>query len=172
MCNLDILASGGQGLLEYKIVITTPGDYQLQWRSFITDKKFGICQETTEHNDSWARMLDPSGASMVAGPVPGGARDGIPDQAGGNWYKVYSNARLNWSWDAKNQDHAPLALYWSLKPGTYTFQVSARSAGHAIDRILLWNRNGATSYGSKTAGGGTASVCNAAPLSTITLNAP
>lgn len=163
----------GFGMLSYKIVITTPGEYQLQWRSRITDLNFGVSTETTEHNDTFARMLNTSGTSMPAfGPVPGwtttvAGKDAIPDKTGDNWYKVYTN-NPNWSWDAKNQDNAPLPVYWNLAAGTYTFQISVRSAGHAIDRILLWNRAGATAYGNKLNGGGNTAAANGLPLSTIT----
>ncbi|MCW1923685.1 Ig-like domain-containing protein [Luteolibacter arcticus] len=172
---LNSSSTPGKGLISYKVVITTPGDYQLQWRSLIssynsTEGTFNTSTETTEHNDSFARMLNPSGVSITAQEVPGGANGGVPDKIGSaseNWYKVYRNGS-GWIWDAKNQDNYPLPLFWTLAPGTYTFQISARSSGHAIDRILLWNRNGSTSYGNKVTGAGNTSASNALPLSVIT----
>lgn len=172
---LNSTSTPGKGLISYQVAITTPGDYQLQWRSLIsvfnsTEGTFNSSTETTEHNDSFARMLNPSGVSIAAQAVPGGANGGVPDKTGSaseNWYKVYRNG-TGWIWDAKNQDNNPLPLFWTLAPGTYTFQISARSSGHAIDRILLWNRNGSTSYGNKITGAGNTSASNALPLSVIT----
>ncbi|HKL39420.1 MAG TPA: hypothetical protein VJ894_02015, partial [Cryomorphaceae bacterium] len=47
------MGSPGNGLLAFKIQITTPGTYRFLWRSKIT-----IGNNNTEHNDSWLRIPD------------------------------------------------------------------------------------------------------------------
>ncbi|GEM_PF-1397175 len=129
-CTQNGLSSGGNGLLEYNFDVTNAGEYQLQWRSYIAKGS-----DSTEHNDSWARLVDSDG-----NPVTPIANSLDPT---GSWYKVYMNTTGRWHWQASNVDGNPKAIAWNLEAGkTYTFQISARSEGHAIDRVLLWNRSG------------------------------
>ncbi|MEM7792259.1 MAG: carbohydrate-binding protein, partial [Verrucomicrobiota bacterium] len=69
--------------------------------------------------------------------------DATPDEQSDGWHKVYRNGDTSsWTWQASNQDFDALALFWNLQAGeTYSLQISARSVGHAIDRVTLWNRD-------------------------------
>ncbi len=137
---LNSTSTPGRGLISYKVAITTPGDYQLQWHSLIsvynsTEGTFNSSTETTEHNDSFARMLNPSGVSITAQAVPGGANGGVPDKTGSaseNWYKVYRNGS-GWIWDAKNQDNYPLPSF-GRSPQALTPSKSALA--HQVMRLI------------------------------------
>ncbi|MEM7790792.1 MAG: putative Ig domain-containing protein, partial [Verrucomicrobiota bacterium] len=145
-------ATPGNGTIDYVIEITNAGEYQFQWRSFITDKDGGAFNDNKEHNDNWLRILDSNGTPITPLPVPNfdfnnrnnPQNDDIPDAAGDGWYKVYRNGDVTeWEWQASNQDNDALALIWSFQANeTYTVQISARSQGHAIDRLMFWDRSG------------------------------
>jgi len=103
------------------------GDYQLLWRNRIF---FG--ESTTEHNDSWARLLDSSGNPVNPDNNNVVSADG--------WLKAYTNQANIWNWNTSNRDHDPHALRWeNLPAGRYTFEASIRSFGHALDRVVLYN---------------------------------
>jgi hypothetical protein len=127
LATINSTGSGGKGLLEYPFKITTAGKYQLQWRSRIAEGN-----SSSDCNDSWARVVDANGNAVT--PV---ANDLVPSST---WYKVYMNSLNQWYWQASNHDNQPRALAWQLQAGkTYTFQVSVRSKGHALDRIVLYD---------------------------------
>ncbi|NJL18777.1 MAG: hypothetical protein HC901_00145 [Bdellovibrionaceae bacterium] len=131
----------GLGLLEYPFLVNTSGDYQLQWRSYIAEGT-----DSTEHNDTFARLVDADGNTVA----PANAATLSPTSG---WYKTYMSTRSKWSWQASNADNNAQPLHWNLAAGqTSRFQISARSQGHAIDRILLWDRNGTGDYGSQSTG--------------------
>ncbi|MEM9446681.1 MAG: hypothetical protein AAGA18_15165 [Verrucomicrobiota bacterium] len=132
-------SSPGNGILEYPFKMTQSGDYQLQWRSYIT-----LGFDPTQSNDSYVRIIDSDGNTVI----PSNESELVPT---GDWYKIYMNRFFDWSWEARNVDDNPKAIYWPLVAGeSYTFQISVRSQGHAIDRIVLWNRSNAVSYGTSS----------------------
>ncbi|MCI5064623.1 DUF5060 domain-containing protein, partial [bacterium] len=109
----------GDGVVQFPFEISTPGNYELRWRS-------RICRgsDRTEHNDSWVQF--PTGQNISG------------EQGLNGWTKVYQNQPNTWSWDAKTVDNVgrPVRQYFSA--GTHTMEVSGRSNGHCIDRIALY----------------------------------
>ncbi|MEM1157902.1 MAG: putative Ig domain-containing protein [Verrucomicrobiota bacterium] len=140
----DSFQTPGLGkLLQYPFIVNSAGDYQLQWRSAITTGN-----ENTEHNDNWVRIVDENGNAISAvDPVPNhtpkSGKDSNHDYNGDQWMKCYRNGNIaNWTWQASNQDNDALAILWSLEANKkYTLEISARSAGHGIDKIVLWDRS-------------------------------
>lgn len=126
---VDTFNLGGKGLMRFPIQIGSGGRYQLSWKSRITEG-----DSNTDFNDSFARLTDASGTPI----------DTVPNENVkiGEWYKVYMNKVNQWSYDARNKDNDPHSLSWNLEADTlYYFEISARSKGHGLDRIVLWNRD-------------------------------
>ena len=133
----NYFGSPGNGLRQYTVNIVTPGTFRFQWRSRILDGN-----SSTEHNDAWLRMPDATsffakkGSSILypkgigLSPTPNGSgADG--------WFKIYMN-QVNWSWHTSTSDNDPHNIYATFaSPGIYTIEVSGRSAGYAIDRMVL-----------------------------------
>ena len=129
--------NAGLGTISYQIYIGKTGTYRFQWRNRIVQGS-----DNTEHNDTWLRFVDASdfygqkGSSKVypkgsgKSPNPNGASvDG--------WFKIYTNSS-GWNWQTTTSDHDRHDIYVSFdSPGVYTLQVSGRSYGHAIDRMVL-----------------------------------
>lgn len=137
----DNFNSPGNSTITYNIKINSPGTYRFLWRNKIsiiaTDAK-----ATTEHNDSWLKInasnfFGKSGSSLV---YPGGSgKTPVANGAtSGGWFKVYTNT-INWNWTTNTSDRNPHAIYASFNSaGVYSIQVSARSKGHSIDRMVLY----------------------------------
>lgn len=122
---------GGLGTLRYPVRVSTSGVYQLNWKIRITEG-----DHRGEHNDAFARILD-SDENLLDTVNHENERDADP-----NWYKVFMNRLGQWSYDSKNKDGVGIALAWQLDAGeTYFFEVSVRSAGAGLDRIVLWNQS-------------------------------
>lgn len=67
----------------------------------------------------------PTGAVLVPGSNKG-------------WFKIYTNT-LAWSWNAKTWDNNAHDIFLKIaNPSTYTIEISARSSGHAIDRLAIY----------------------------------
>lgn len=125
---IDTFNLGGKGTIRYPIRIKTSGRYQLNWRSRIAEG-----DSNTEANDTFARVLR-SDESLLE-PV---VNDNV--KQGGDWYKVYMNVLGRWASQSSNKDRDPHSLSWNLEAGeTYFFEISVRSKGHALDRIVLWD---------------------------------
>lgn len=108
----------GVGTLSFRFTVESAGNYQLFLRSRIT-----VGESTTEHNDSWARLV--------------GGSD-VPDEHPlSGWTKVYMNALDSWSWATKTVDEVGLPLRQHFDAGTHVLEISGRSRGHAIDRVVL-----------------------------------
>jgi len=64
----------------------------------------------------------------------------VPRGAGGDgWFKVYTN-NVPWNFDTTTGDSSdgrPVFVEFD-SPGDYTFEISARSRGHLIDRVVLY----------------------------------
>ncbi|MFK7924431.1 MAG: T9SS type A sorting domain-containing protein [Bacteroidia bacterium] len=136
----NLYNSPGSSRLEYKVQINKAGKYRLQWRSRIT-----IGSSNTDHNDSWLRINDASKfyaqkSANVLYPYGSGMTPN-PEGAGKNgWFKVYQNVLNNWTWNTSTNDNNPHSIFVEFDSiGIYTIEVSGRSAGHAIDRIVLYH---------------------------------
>lgn len=136
----DQFNNPGQGLMEYTIQIQTPGTYRFNWRSRIT-----LGNSNSEHNDSWLRFPNaddffgeknngskvyPKGSGKTPNPE-GSSKDG--------WLKIYMNSQGEWRWIARTSDNDAHNIFVTFNnPGIYTMQISGRSKGHAIDRIIMY----------------------------------
>ncbi|MEM6377855.1 MAG: T9SS type A sorting domain-containing protein [Bacteroidota bacterium] len=147
----NLFNTTGRALLEYEIIISTPGKYRFQWRS-----RIAIGDSNTEHNDSWLRFPDaadfygqkgeelvyPKGVGKTPNPE-GSTREG--------WFKIYQNVRDNWTWRANTSDRDPHNIFVEFdSAGTYLMQIAGRSNGHAIDRIALYHSTVAESFATNT----------------------
>lgn len=130
----------GNSLLKYYVNISKAGTYRFQWRSRITTGT-----SNTDHNDSWLRIPDaaafyaqkstnilyPHGSGMTPNP-DGAGKDG--------WFKVYQNALNAWTWNTSTNDHDPHSIFVEFDSvGIYTIEISGRSTGHGIDRIVMYH---------------------------------
>ncbi len=135
----DFFNDPGHGYIAVDIEINTPGLYQFKWRS-----KIGEGDNFTEFNDTWLRFRGVSafyaqkeGGEKVyahgsgASPNPeGSGKDG--------WMKIYLTGSTDWTWSTNTYDNDPHKVWVSFaEPGRYRMELSARSAGHLIDRIAL-----------------------------------
>ncbi|MEL7340471.1 MAG: Ig-like domain-containing protein, partial [Bacteroidota bacterium] len=162
----DYFNNPGNGLLEYKINITTTGTYRFQWRNRITQGT-----STSDFNDNWLRFPDASDfwAEKGGNKVYPKGTGKTPNPAGSSsdgWFKVYVSELNKWSWQTRTSDGNPHEIYVKFDtPGVYTMQVSARSKGHGIDRMVLFHSsvNSTTALDpnqaeTKCAGGGPTTV--------------
>ncbi len=111
-------ANAGRDTMRYSFRINTPGVYRLRWRSYI-----GVGNLGSEYNDTWIRF--PTGQNVSG------------EQALNGWTKIYQGQLNTWSWDAWTVDFNPQAIRQFFGAGEHFFEVSGRSTGHAIDRIVL-----------------------------------
>ena len=115
----DMFRSPGQGTLTYLFDIAQGGEYELRWRS-----RIAIGEDSTEHNDTWVHF--PTGHNVPEEwPIDG-------------WTKVYQNQTGRWSWQASTKDHDPRPIRRRFDAGRHAIQISGRSHGHALDRIILF----------------------------------
>ncbi|MFD1143561.1 malectin domain-containing carbohydrate-binding protein, partial [Larkinella insperata] len=129
----------GVGLIETTVRINRTGKYIFQWRN-----RVGRGTSLTEHNDTWLRFPDASnfyGEKGTRRVYPyGSGKSPNPNGAGGDgWFKVYFNAGVwDWAWASWVSDRDPMQVVVEFNsPGVYKLQVSARSAAHLIDRLVL-----------------------------------
>ncbi len=118
----------GEGLLRLDFRITTPGDYQFVWRSRLPDPANRPDTRDPDGNDTWLRFL--SGAD-----VPGQAA------LGSEWRKVaLFDHPAGWSWSTHadpGKPHPDTPVCRRLEAGMHTLELSGRSQGHMIDRLVL-----------------------------------
>ncbi len=118
----------GKGIVSCPIKISQSGRYQLSWKSRIT-----IGDSNTDANDTWVRLLDSNDTPIA--PVVNDMHASV-----NQWHKSYMNNANGWSYDASNKDNDPHSISWQFEAGnTYTLQLSVRSEGHGVDRIVLWD---------------------------------
>ena len=105
--------------IRYPFRITTPGNYQLNWRSRNT-----VGLDATEHNDSWVRF--PTGTNI----------DG--EHFLGDWTKAYMGQVAQWTWDTYTVDgnNQPIRQYFEA--GEHYLEIAGRSNGHSVDRLALF----------------------------------
>ena len=141
----------GRGLIQYTIRIVTPGEYRFLWRS-----RIAVGDESSEHNDSWLRFPDAdefygikNGSKIY--PVGSGLTPNPDGASSDGWFKIYMNRLNSWTWQTRTSDHSPHDVYVAFhSPGVYTMEISARSNGHAIDRIALYDENHSKSDATKS----------------------
>lgn len=146
----DYFNQPGNGKLSFSIRIATTGTYRFIWRSYIT-----IGNENTEHNDSWLRIPD---AKHFYGKKNNGhivypnetLLDPIPDSidqqnttpngtSKEGWFKIYMNTADNWHWQSSTSDNDGHNIFVVFDtPGDYTIEISGRSKGHGIDKLVLF----------------------------------
>ncbi|MFD1141016.1 putative Ig domain-containing protein [Larkinella insperata] len=161
----------GIGLIETTIRINKAGRYTFLWRN-----KVGIGTVLTEHNDTWLRFPDASDfygqGSRKVYPY-GSGKTPNPNGAGSNnWFKVYFNAgTTTWAWATRVSDRESLQVYVEFdQPGVYKLQISARSKGHLLDRIVMHHSTVSSSTaqnlsnGETRCTGGTTPTPNRAPV--------
>lgn len=105
--------------IQYHFRITTPGNYQMRWRSRNT-----VGLDKTEHNDNWIKF--PTGQNISG-------QHGLD-----GWTKVYMSEVQTWSWESHTVDgnNQPVRQYFSA--GDHVMEVSGRSTGHGVDRLSLF----------------------------------
>jgi len=111
--------AAGNGTLTYHFTISTPGNYEFKWRSYI-----GIGDDYREHNDSWVRF--PTGTNV----------DGEHPLTG--WTKAYMNQIDDWTWNTSTVNNDPKKLRQYFTAGEHTIEIAGRSTGHVIDRFALF----------------------------------
>jgi len=114
------VATAGRGTLTYRFRINRAGNYQLRWRSRITEGN-----NPTESNDSWVRF--PTGRNIAG------------EQPINTWTKVFMNGLNQWSWASATVDNVGRPVRQFFSAGEHTLQISGRSRGHAIDQIVLYH---------------------------------
>ncbi|UJH67036.1 PKD domain-containing protein [Allomuricauda sp. SCSIO 65647] len=149
------------GTIQYEITVSTPGVYRFIWNSFYS----GV--SASDENDNWLRFPNnddvwflgynngsftesaiiaaaQSGASNVVFPK-GSSREGqggtLNGSGGNGYFKVYksSGGSEEYTWQSFTGDGQSYAIFvWFVNSGTYTMEISERSAGHAIDRVALY----------------------------------
>lgn len=105
--------------IKYNFTITTPGNYELRWRSRNT-----VGLDATEHNDSWVRF--PTGKNIEGEHFLDG------------WTKAYMGQVAQWTWDVYTVDNDNKPIRQFLDAGDHSIDISGRSNGHGVDRFALF----------------------------------
>ena len=133
----------GGSLITYAIKINSPGSYRFIWRSKISI--IASQNPSSEHNDSWLKIngSDFYGKKGSHRVYPGGSGKSpvANGSTSGGYLKVYTNT-VNWSWVTRTSDGDYHEIYADFdQAGIYTIQVSGRSSGHTIDRMVLYKES-------------------------------
>ncbi len=105
----DYLAQPGIAVLTYPISLTKSGTYRLNIRN-------SHPLSPTDFNDVWVRLDDRP------------------------WVKGFSNVVDAWTYDFNfdyGGGHLTAAEFFNVQPGLHTLELSARSAGFRLDRLVL-----------------------------------
>ncbi len=111
--------NAGNGTLRYTFRVQQAGNYELRWRSYIAEGN-----NATEANDSWVRF--PTGRNING------------EHALNGWTKSFQNQRNQWSWSAKTVDNVGRPIRQFFSAGDHVIEISGRSRGHAIDRLVMY----------------------------------
>ncbi|MBC8766894.1 T9SS type A sorting domain-containing protein [Arenibacter sp. BSSL-BM3] len=136
----DSFGAPGSSVITYSVRINSPGTYRFIWRN-----KIGVIASSnpsTEHNDSWLKInaSDFYGLKGSHRVYPGGSgKSPVANGAtSGGYFKIFTNV-INWSWSTQTSDHDDHFIYATFnQAGVYSIQVSGRSSGHSIDRMVLY----------------------------------
>ncbi|MEJ1222371.1 PKD domain-containing protein [Sediminicola sp. 1XM1-17] len=153
------------GTLSYVVNISTPGVYRFNWRSFFSGSI------SSDENDNWLRFPNnndvwffgfkgaPSSEASLISNLQGSQTNIVfpvgssrvsatttPEGSSSNGYfKIWRSSGSSgvYDWQARTSDNDAHNIYvWFVNPGTYTMEISERSAGHAIDKIALYKVDG------------------------------
>ena len=155
-------ATNGQ-VLSYDFEISTAGVYRFQMKSAITGSN------ATEENDSWFKVDNSSDVhffSVDGGALTGtqqfldilngsntsktlyypkGNAEGRTDHGNENpgnqgFFKVFRGGNQPNKWQASTIDNNGFPIYaYFPNPGSFSIQMSERSAGHKVDRFALYH---------------------------------
>lgn len=118
----------GEGVLTVRFRITAAGNYQFHWRSRLSDPTNRPETLDPDGNDTWLRFI-------------GG--DDIPGQPAlaAKWNKVALLGHpSSWSWSThadRGPPHPDSPVCRHFAAGDYELELSGRSQGHLIDRLVL-----------------------------------
>ncbi|MGQ7846505.1 hypothetical protein ACUNV4_18635 [Granulosicoccus sp. 3-233] len=112
-------SSAGKGNITYHFRIQTAGNYEIRWRSQIAEG-----DSNTEANDSWMRLAT--------------GQDVPEEEALDGWTKAFTNTLGRWAWATRTVDHVSVPIRQYFSEGDHTMEISGRSIGHAIDRVVLY----------------------------------
>jgi hypothetical protein len=121
-------AKAGEGLLQYEFEVNKPGKYQVLLRSRIKDPTNRPDTLDPDGNDIWLRV---QGGQPVAGQTP----------LKSEWNKVAILGHPEgFTWNTnldveKSHPVSPVCVY--LEKGRCSIELSGRSQGHGIDRLIL-----------------------------------
>ncbi len=140
----DYFGTPGNSTITYKVKINSSGTYKFIWRNKISIIATDAAPNT-EHNDTWLKIkasnfFGKRGSSTV---FPGGSGKSpvAEGSTSGGWFKAYTNT-IDWSWSTSTSDNDPHAIYATFNSaGVYEIQISGRSKGHTIDRMVLYKES-------------------------------
>lgn len=137
------LGNPGNGLATFKIKITNAGTYRFMWHSAVKMGNAG-----SDHNDTWLRFNDADdfygqngdGTSTVY-PKGTGKTPNPEGASADGWFKIYRSGNdLDFKWQSSTFDNNGHNIFIVFdNPGTYLMEISVRSAGHGIDKFVLFN---------------------------------
>ena len=132
----------GEDILEYKIKVNNTGTYRFIWRSYNADSASDL------GNDAFLRFPDVPvgdyygrrGTDSIVYPQGSGLEPVANGSGGQNWFKIFMSQTRQWSWQAMTSDNNAHQIFVDFDaPGIYTMQISGRSTGYVIDRMVLYN---------------------------------
>lgn len=118
----------GKGVLSYSFAIDEPGTYQIFVRSKMKDPANRPETPDPDGNDVWMKLT--------------GGRD-VPGRRalGDDWNKIAILGHpVGWTWNTNadsGKPHPPTPVLRAFDKGIYSLDLSGRSQGHAIDKIVL-----------------------------------
>jgi len=166
----EFFREGGNSPLTYEINVTNTGIYRFVYASAITLYAQDAAPNT-EHNDVWIKFPDADAFygyraqnNSIAIPKAPNQEDANPNdpileatypdasykfpnganEQNNGYFKVYMNQLNDWWYEGSTSDSNAHNIYVRFdNPGTYTLEISGRSTGFAIDRIILYKEEGA-----------------------------
>jgi len=161
IANTNSFSDQNGSAIPYQVNISTPGVYRFSWRSFYSGSN------STEENDNWLRFPNnddvwffgfqgaPDNEAEIINNLQGAQNSIVfpggttrqtaattPNGASSNGYfKIFRSGGTSevYNWQALTSDNNGHNVYvWFENPGTYTMEISERSAGHAIDKFALY----------------------------------
>ncbi len=131
----------GNGVIDYPIIINTPGTYKFTWRMAV-----GMGTNVTDHNDSWLKInadefYGEKGNGHRVKPVPDCQSDPGADCPMGSstngFMKVWGQS-TNFIWASFTSDNDAHIIYATFdEPGEYLITINARSSWCYLDRMVL-----------------------------------
>jgi hypothetical protein len=120
------------GVLTYDVLISEPGRYRFQMRSWQPELVITDVQAYEQHNDFWLNV--PNGV----GVRKGGNRES--HIGGDEWVKVYQNSPNQWVWETKTDlNGIACDIYLDFpKAGAYSLSIAGRSDLMSLDRFVLY----------------------------------